>query len=82
MGDFGQRRYWAKNAGGHFKKDEKLKKKRQKVFKKGEKRGNVRKIEKKDAKNTQNNTVFSKSDNNPAPRQGSLRTSAAGALRE
>ena len=38
MGDLGHPRYWAKIKGGVEKKDEKLKKKRQKVFKKGEKR--------------------------------------------
>jgi len=43
------------------KKDEKLKKKRQKVFKKGEKRGKVRKIEKNDAKRCALGDVFSKS---------------------
>ena len=50
MGDFGGPYFWAKNAGGNFKKVEKTKKKRQKVFKKGEKRKKGRKIEKKDAK--------------------------------
>jgi len=38
-----------------------LKKKRQKVFKKEEKRGKVRKIEKNDAKRRANCDVFSKS---------------------
>ena len=46
---------------GLGKNDEKLKKKRQKVFKKGEKRGKVRKIEKNDAKSRAICGVFSKS---------------------
>jgi len=43
-----------------------LKKKRQKVSKEGEKRGKVRKIEKKDAKSCTICGVFSKSGKNPA----------------
>jgi len=49
-GDFRYPYFWAKIKGGVEKKDDFLKKKRQKVFKKGEKRGKVRKIEKNDAK--------------------------------
>jgi hypothetical protein len=59
--DFGHPYFWAKIKSGHLKKDEKLKKKLQKVFKKREKRGKVRKIEKKDAKRCGIWTVFSKS---------------------
>jgi len=46
-----------------------LKKKLQNDKEKRKKRGNVRKIEKKDAKRCTKYSVFSKSGNNPAPRQ-------------
>ena len=67
------------------KKDEKMKKKLQKVFKKGEKRKKRRKIEKNDAKRRAICDVFSKSGKNPAhaPRGHlGLRSCAAGALRK
>jgi len=63
------------------KKDEKLKKKLQNDKKKRKKRKKRRKIEKNDAKRRTICDVFSKSDKNPAPRQGSLRTSAEAAVR-
>ena len=59
------------------KKDEKLKKKLQNDKKKRKKRKKRRKIEKNDAKSRAICCVFSKSDKNPAPRQGSIRTGAA-----
>jgi len=70
VGDFGQAYFWAKIKGGVEKKVKKLKKKRQKVFTKREKRGNVRKIEKNDAKRRTICGVFSKSDKIPLKRRG------------
>jgi len=50
VGDIGHLRFWAKIKGGHFKKDEKLKKKLQNDKEKREKRKKRRKIEKNDSK--------------------------------
>jgi len=60
VGDFGQPCFWAKIKDGHFKKDEKLKKKLQNDKEKGKKRKKKRKIEKNDAKRRAIYGVFSK----------------------